>query len=137
MSGYARRGITRVEGFARRSRIRMDDKKGGRGLINGRAGQWLRRADGGPAAYYRTRATPCNARVLHFFFLSSVFFSLLFVCFFAWRTDRRSMAVFQVVTPSPPSRRERFLMTVILARKEGKGERKRMRGSRAVSSGSN
>lgn len=33
------------------------------------------------------------------------------------------MAVFRVAVPSPPSRRERFLMTVILARKEGKGER--------------
>lgn len=89
-------------------------------------------AECGPAAYYRTRATPCNARraaprgllLPSLFFSISSFFPLSSLrFFFAGRTDRRSMAVFRVAAPSPPSRRERFLMTVILARKEGKGER--------------
>lgn len=93
----------------------------GKGWLTGARVNGFRRT-GGLAMYYQTRATPYNARrVAPFFSISSLFFFPSFCFFLAGRTDRRSMAVFRVVAPSPPSRRKRFLMTVILARKEGKG----------------
>ena len=100
----------------------------GKGLINELEGQWLSSRWWTP--YYRTRATPYNARRTSCFLSLFYFFFLLLFSFLRSGRIADRWQCSGVVAPSPPLRRERFLMTVILEQKEGKGERERERESR-------